>query len=250
VETSVESKRQPLSAKAMNPTHLNIRQGERTSLVCPDCKRWRFVNRGGLVVGHRINAPGYEANPHHTDGERRYRDEAATAPLDFGPRCRGSRRKLIVDLPLAEWELRFAEVLANTAQRRSDSAERLPRPKATPAVSQMPTPRTAKAALDDHLKNCPKCRTRTLCPAGRYMTVRVDVLEIARALRGHETTCKNCKKQRPCVARDWMRAKHRAAKEEHSRQIARLEALRPKDGVGGGRSAPGQKEAVRVGSAG
>jgi hypothetical protein len=218
METSVESKRQPLSAKAMNPTHLNLREGERTSLVCPDCKRWRFVSRG-RVVGHRSAEPEGAARP-RTTVERRYRDETGTQPVDFGPRCRGSERRLTIDLPLTEWKVRHDEALAHTALRRSDSAERKPRPKVTPAVSQMPSLSLARSARDAHVAACPKCRTKkTPCQVGAYLTVRTSLLEIRQALRKHKGTCGRCRKSQPCGARDWMRLKLDETSAEHDRQI-------------------------------
>ena len=88
----------------MDPADLNLREGERPSLKCPDCDRWRLI-RKGLVGAHRLSEAEAPTTSQHeaTERARRYRDEVQAGKIENGPRCKDSMRRFIADLDPAEW---------------------------------------------------------------------------------------------------------------------------------------------------
>ncbi|MFE7119104.1 hypothetical protein ACFU99_27175 [Streptomyces sp. NPDC057654] len=181
--------REPLKLSTLPAHRINLRDGERRSVVCPDCEAWHPIRRGKIW-------------PHHLDStERGHR----------APRCPGSGRRIEMDLDIKRWARKAAEADASAAGRRAERAVRKPRPQPAPALHQMaPTVRQLRAALEEHsFKRCLHCRAgncRTAAelrarirrvaqpepPAPRYAQLRT-------ALMQHRADCTACKAGKPCV---------------------------------------------------
>jgi hypothetical protein len=67
--------RPALLASTIRPDLLNLRPGERPSMVCPACRRWQLLYRSMIAA-------------HHPDD---------------GPRCSGSGQRLLRDLSPDQW---------------------------------------------------------------------------------------------------------------------------------------------------
>lgn len=94
----------------LRPQHLNLREGERRSVRCPECGTWRMIRRG-MVWPHQVD------------------DDLGLGSL----RCSGSARRVVMDLTVQQWEQRLAEGTAAVAPRRATQVS--PKPSA-PAVRQ------------------------------------------------------------------------------------------------------------------
>lgn len=77
--------RPPIKASDLGFAALSLRPGEKTSLICPDCRRWRFWKRGMI-----------RAHDHR------------------GDRCAGSNQRVEIDVSPAEW-------LRTLPERRADA---------------------------------------------------------------------------------------------------------------------------------
>ncbi|WP_251077068.1 hypothetical protein [Streptomyces benahoarensis] len=103
--------REPLKLSKIPAHRINLRDGERRSVVCPDCQEWHAIRR------HMIW-------PHRLDGAR-------------SPKCPGSARRVVLDLDLDTWHRKALEADASAAGRRAARTIRKPRPQPVPALHQM-----------------------------------------------------------------------------------------------------------------
>jgi hypothetical protein len=79
----------PISSFPAN--EVNLRPSEKPSLVCPDCRAWRFLAEGII-------------QPHH---------------LENGAKCDGSGQRVYRDVPLATLETAMRTEVRQAATRRA-----------------------------------------------------------------------------------------------------------------------------------
>jgi len=89
-----------LLASALPACDVNARPGEKTSIVCPECRTWRVVAEGRIF-------------PH---------------PGKDGARCDASARRFFVDVPYARLESEQRAALADAGKRRAALTFRKPAP--------------------------------------------------------------------------------------------------------------------------
>ncbi|MCD9165813.1 hypothetical protein [Streptomyces albireticuli] len=128
--------RLPLQASTIRPDLINLRDGEKRAIVCPDCRVWRPI-QDRMVTAHR-------AVPH--SGQPRHRRSGP----DRTPRCPGSGQRIWIDLTADQWHARY-EKLANRYQNEgmdpgSRHATRVKRLGSTPAPVVVPRQRAAEWA--------------------------------------------------------------------------------------------------------
>lgn len=154
-------KRPPLKVSTIPSHHIQIREGERKAIVCPDCTEWHPIRRS-MVWPHRL--------------ERTERGENAR-------RCPGSARSVEIDVDLAEWGRKITEADATVTGRRSNRVNRKPRTLTPPPVTRLattpkpPAPRLtsvlerAQHATATHRDACRACREGHRCATGRELEV-------------------------------------------------------------------------------
>jgi hypothetical protein len=98
-----------LLASALPACDVEVRPGERPSIVCPVCHTWRLVREGRIF-------------PH---------------PGPDGRRCAESARRFALDLPLARLERDQRAAVAHAAQRRGNRVHRKPAPPVAPPVFRL-----------------------------------------------------------------------------------------------------------------
>ncbi|MEU7178817.1 MULTISPECIES: hypothetical protein [Streptomyces] len=139
---------EPLKVSTLPFHHLQLRDGERRAIVCPDCQEWHPIRRG-VIWPHRLE-----------------RTERATN----GHKCPGSARRVDIDVNIAAWGRAMAEATASVAGRRPNRVLRKPKTPPVPAVSQMQlgrlTAETALTAYRTHRQQCALCTGRSNCATG------------------------------------------------------------------------------------
>ncbi|MGH3341843.1 MAG: hypothetical protein ACRDPK_02980 [Carbonactinosporaceae bacterium] len=130
----------PLLASELPADQLNLRPGERRSVVCPACQRWRFFHRyrnreRNMIAAHR-------AVP-CTEDERiefELRQRLGMLP----PRCPGSGQRIRLDITHQQWAEQLNRLQARRArsgqhatQRRPTRVQRKPEPPVVPAVHRV-----------------------------------------------------------------------------------------------------------------
>ncbi|AXK34692.1 hypothetical protein DVA86_20590 [Streptomyces armeniacus] len=143
--------RPPLKVSEIPADHVQLRDGERRSIVCPDCEEWHPLRRG-VIWPHRL--------------ERTERGKN-------GPKCGGAARRVDIDIDIAEWGRQVAEADATVRSRRPTQVIRKPKQapptpiarlattteEAVPVVSKLWTQlEQARAALAAHRDGCTVCR--------------------------------------------------------------------------------------------
>ncbi|MGW2544110.1 hypothetical protein ACWC5I_25350, partial [Kitasatospora sp. NPDC001574] len=83
--------RPALRLSTLRPHHIEMTPDRPAALVCPDCSRWRRINRGRI-------------QPHTLDDESTY--------------CQASAQRVERDVTPEKWALALAEGVADTASRR------------------------------------------------------------------------------------------------------------------------------------
>jgi hypothetical protein len=145
--------RPPLKISEIPFHHVNLREDERKSIVCPDCSEWHLLRRGMVW-------------PHHLERTERGKN---------GQRCPGSARRVEIDVDLAEWGCQIAEADATVAGRRATRVNRKPKVPVAPAVSMLePAPLTAETVRQTyiaHRKRCAMCAGRAQCTDGDRLAV-------------------------------------------------------------------------------
>jgi hypothetical protein len=99
--------RPALLASTLPPNVLNLRPGERPSMVCPDCQGWRLLYRS-MIAAHRA-------------------DDGTT-------RCPGSGQRLTRDLTPEAWQARLRDALRDASRRRTARVHLQPAPPAPTPV--------------------------------------------------------------------------------------------------------------------
>ncbi|GHE33985.1 hypothetical protein [Streptomyces capitiformicae] len=156
-----DTSRPALKISTIPAHHVQLREGERRSIVCPECQEWHLLRRN--VVW-----------PHHLERTERGKN---------GPRCPGSARRVEIDVDLAEWARQVAEADATVTGRRSNRVNRKPGNVTPPPVSRFATalkestPRLpavlerARTAIALHRDACPQCRSGARCEKGRELEI-------------------------------------------------------------------------------
>ena len=89
-----------LLASTLPACDVNARPGEKTSIVCPECRTWRMVAEGRIF-------------PH---------------PNQDGTRCDTSARRFALDVPYARLESEQRGAVADAGKRRAARTFRKPTP--------------------------------------------------------------------------------------------------------------------------
>lgn len=104
----------PYLVSELRSQDINLRDGERRTIRCPECRTWRMIRRGMVWT-------------HHPEGER----------------CSGSARRVVVDITVEQWERRLQRQQRRCADampaenRRSAQQFSKPMPPVAPALTQM-----------------------------------------------------------------------------------------------------------------
>ncbi|MFD4659697.1 hypothetical protein ACFWP2_29180 [Kitasatospora sp. NPDC058444] len=113
-------------------------------LACPDCNTWC------PLTTHK-GTKDWKLVPHHT----------LPAGTPGARRCIGSNRLFVVDVPIAVWQVRRAEAVADVAARRPTTVlkkVKAPQPVALHQLAPAPaTAETAHAAYIGHRSRCADC---------------------------------------------------------------------------------------------
>jgi hypothetical protein len=129
-------------------------------LACPECETWC------PLTTHKGTKDCWKLVPHHT----------LPAGTPGARRCGNSNRRFVIDMPIAVWQKRRAEAVADVAARRPTKVLRkVPTPKPL-ALHQLtpapPTADTAYLAYVAHRSRCAACTDPALklaCPDGRRL---------------------------------------------------------------------------------
>ncbi|MFF9251759.1 hypothetical protein [Streptomyces globisporus] len=159
------SHRPALKASEIPPQNLNLREGERQSIVCPDCDTWHPLYRKMIKT-------------HHLDREVR---------SGRAPRCPGSAQLIDMDISVEQWGERMLAADSTAKGRRSARQHYKPLaqpltpiyrladrgPQGTPALPLLvPLLERARRAVDRHHAACLACRAGGRCDTGRALEVR------------------------------------------------------------------------------
>lgn len=151
--------RPPLKLSSVPASSVQMREGERRSIVCPECGEWHPLRRN--VVW-----------PHHLERTERGKN---------GRRCPGSARRVEIDVDLADWGREIAEADATVTGRRTSRVTRRPTQTPPPPVGRMsPAPVSAAAALASyraHVRACATCTGRDRCPLGTRLARTADIAQ-------------------------------------------------------------------------
>ncbi|ARI56847.1 hypothetical protein A6E92_31825 (plasmid) [Streptomyces sp. S8] len=164
------SRRPALKASEIPPQNLNLREGERQSIVCPDCDSWHPLYRKMIKT-------------HHLDREVRG---------GRAPRCPGSAQLIDMDISVEQWGERMLAADSTATGRRSARQHYKPLaqpptpiyrladrgPQGTPTLHRLlPLLEHARHAVDQHRTACSLCKAGGRCDAGRALEVRAAETE-------------------------------------------------------------------------
>ncbi|MEU3706915.1 hypothetical protein AB0E82_32010 [Streptomyces anulatus] len=169
------SRRPALKASEIPPQNLNLRDGERHSIVCPDCDTWHPLYRKMIKT-------------HHMDREVRG---------GRAPRCPGSAQLIDMNISVEKWAETMLAADSTATGRRSARQHYKPLAEAPAPVSRMaqaPKPeeaqffqselnaacRRAREAVVLHRSSCTACQNGGFCGAGRQLEERETWTEEAR----------------------------------------------------------------------
>lgn len=159
------SRRPALKASEILPQNLNLREGERQSIVCPDCDSWHPLYRKMIKT-------------HHLDREARG---------GRAPRCPGSAQLIDMDISVEQWGERMLAADSTATGRRSARQHYKPLaqpptptyrlatqgPQSAPALPRLVSLlERARRAVDRHHAACPLCRAGGRCQTGRALEIR------------------------------------------------------------------------------
>ncbi|MFF8798054.1 hypothetical protein [Streptomyces globisporus] len=159
------SRRPALKASEIPPQNLNLREGERQSIVCPDCDSWHPLYRKMIKT-------------HHLDREVRG---------GRAPRCPGSAQLIDMDISVEQWGEMMLAADSTATGRRSARQHYKPLaqpptpiyrladrgPQGTPTLPRLlPLLEHARHAVDQHRAACSLCKAGGRCDAGRALEVR------------------------------------------------------------------------------
>lgn len=159
------SRRPALKASEIPPQNLNLREGERQSIVCPDCDSWHPLYRKMIKT-------------HHLDREVRG---------GRAPRCPGSAQLIDMNISVEQWGERMLAADSTATGRRSARQHYKPLaqlptpiyrladrgPQGTPTLHRLlPLLEHARHAVDQHRTACSLCKAGGRCETGRALEVR------------------------------------------------------------------------------
>ncbi|MFJ7416365.1 hypothetical protein ACIQWZ_37030 [Streptomyces sp. NPDC098077] len=159
------SRRPALKASEIPPQNLNLREGERQSIVCPDCDSWHPLYRKMIKT-------------HHLDSEVRG---------GRAPRCPGSAQLIDMNISVEQWGERMLAADSTATGRRSARQHYKPLaqpptpiyrladrgPQCTPTLHRLlPLLEHARHAVDQHRAACSRCAAGGRCETGRALEVR------------------------------------------------------------------------------
>jgi hypothetical protein len=169
-----------LKLSDINPNEIERHPGEPITLVCPDCKCWRRVDRRKLVPHDKVD----------------------------GQACKSSGRRIEVDETVEELADRLRQgVLAVASMGRRTHTK--PRIGKAPAIAQVSGNRLRHTTLVQHTRTCRTCRADRPCEAARTIWHRI-------ALSDHASECGTCQTGRMCG--DGRRLNDRVALDRHNEQ--------------------------------
>lgn len=180
----------------IRPENINLREGEHRLVLCPDCTRWRPIQRRMI-------------KPHHLDRSERG---------GRAPKCPSSARLITFDITVAQWREALMTAESTAAGIRAKRQFHKPeRPKPTPVfkLGAAPEPQTAaydraRRAAALHREHCTDCRTGRRCPIVRVLDGRLERLrtgvsavttandDARGAVHVHLTHCAACRAGQPC----------------------------------------------------
>ncbi|MFJ3481554.1 hypothetical protein [Streptomyces microflavus] len=164
------SRRPALKASEIPPQNLNLREGERQSIVCPDCDSWHPLYRKMIKT-------------HHLDREVRG---------GRAPRCPGSAQLIDMDISVEQWGEMMLAADSTATGRRSARQHYKPLaqpptpiyrladrgPQGTPTLHRLlPLLEHARHAVDQHRAACSLCKAGGRCATGRALEVRAAETE-------------------------------------------------------------------------
>lgn len=169
------SRRPALKASEIPPQNMNLRDGERKSIVCPDCDTWHPLYRKMIKT-------------HHMDREVRG---------GRAPRCPGSAQLIDMNISVEQWGERMLAADSTATGRRSARQHYKPIGEASMPVSRMAqAPKSeadryfpselnsahqrAREAVVLHRSGCEACRNGRFCGTGRQLEERETWTEAAR----------------------------------------------------------------------
>ncbi|MFG2439004.1 hypothetical protein [Streptomyces sp. NPDC048508] len=149
-----------LKLSKLLPQNLQLREGERRSIVCPDCDSWHSIRRN--VVW-----------PHHLERTERGKS---------GLKCKGSARRVEIDVDLEEWSSTLKELDATVTWRRATRVFPKPQTAAPSPISLLTTAsreatrlpavvERARSAIIRHRLACSTCESGGRCARGRELEI-------------------------------------------------------------------------------
>ncbi|MFJ9472467.1 hypothetical protein [Streptomyces caniferus] len=210
--------REPLKVSTLPFHHLQLRDGERRAIVCPDCQEWHPLRRG-VVWPHRL--------------ERTERAKNAA-------KCPGSARRVVMNIDVESWGQAMAEASASVVGRRSTKVVRKPKaPVAAPVgrlaaviASQGPTAvsrlavvlERSRGAVAVHRVACTTCCSGARCAAGGELERRRAETEATWTLaREHQARAEAAEDKRQRRHRE-QQGRTRRAQWQHQKPTVTWEA--------------------------
>ncbi|MEW9513758.1 hypothetical protein [Streptomyces bacillaris] len=168
------SRRPALKASEIPPQNLNLREGERQSIVCPDCDMWHPLYRKMIKT-------------HHLDREVRG---------GRARRCPGSAQLIDMDISVEQWGEMMLAADSTATGRRSARQHFKPIPAPAEPIARMSsapsTPVEALSAYRSHLRRCRdsgktgRCAGSYRCTEGTRIAVLYAELEQAEGQRARD----------------------------------------------------------------
>ncbi|MGK5545698.1 hypothetical protein ACSNOH_13340 [Streptomyces sp. URMC 127] len=159
------STRSALLLSEIPPHHLNLREDEFRSVVCPDCNEWHPIQRRMIKT-------------HHLD--RATRGGKAR-------RCPGSARRITMDISVEQWWDNLASGVKDAASRHGTRVIKKSTKPVTP-VSRMGIPYTTLVnSWRAHRALCRACRDTHPCDHGQLLQARITGLARAALVRQNNT---------------------------------------------------------------
>ncbi|MFE9700547.1 hypothetical protein [Streptomyces sp. NPDC006270] len=186
------SRRPALKASEIPPQNLNLREGERQSIVCPDCDTWHPLYRKMIKT-------------HHLDREVRG---------GRAPRCPGSAQLIDMNISVEQWGEAMLAADSTATGRRSARQHYKPIPAPAKPVTKMSptstTPADALTAYRTHLRRCRssalsgRCQGSHRCIEGSRLAALYAELERAQPARDREVRVEAVRARRR-AAKTWTR---------------------------------------------
>ena len=169
-----KSTRPALMLSEIRPQHINLREGERPSVRCPDCMTWHPLHRR-MIKTHRLDS---------------------TLRGGATPPCPGSGLRIDYDISVEEWGQRLMEGNTEASACRSARQHYKPLPGPAPAVAQMAArpaylatvATRAHRAVRVHYIGCTSCVPDAWCAVGEDLAQQLFRAEDARDQAAKRTT--------------------------------------------------------------